>query len=75
MSKDTYRTSQLSNILGISRDALRYYEKKGIVKPIKIRQIIIDSMITTIYTLLVADFYKKRNLSMKEVKNYKKAEQ
>lgn len=33
MERNTYRTSQLFEILGVSRDALRYYEKQGIVKP------------------------------------------
>lgn len=69
MDRNIYRTSQLLEILGVSRDALRYYEEKGIVKP--------DQEETNnyrqyddydIYTLLVADFYKKRNLKMKEVR-------
>lgn len=69
MERNTYRTSQLLKILGVSRDALRYYEEKGIVKP--------DHDETNhyrqyddydIYTLLVTDFYKKRNLSMKEIR-------
>lgn len=69
MERDTYKTSQLLEILGVSRDALRYYEEQGIVKPNhdatnNYRQYSdID-----IYTLLVADFYKKRNLTMKEVR-------
>ena len=70
MEGNTYRTSQLLEILGVSRDALRYYEEKGIVKPNhdetnNYRQY--DDY--DIYALLVADFYKKRNLSMKEVRN------
>ena len=69
MERDTYRTSQLFEILGVSRDALRYYEKQGIVKPKhdqsnNYRQYNDYDM----YTLLVADFYIKRNLSMKEVR-------
>ena len=73
MERNTYRTSQLLEILGVSRDALRYYEEKGIVKP--------DQDETNnyrqyddydIYTLLVTDFYKKRNLSMKEVRKLQK---
>ncbi|WP_431027029.1 MerR family transcriptional regulator [Lysinibacillus sp. LZ02] len=69
MERNTYRTSQLVEILGVSRDALRYYEGQGIVKPNQnetnnYRQY--DDY--DIYALLVADFYKKRNLSMKEVR-------
>lgn len=73
MDRSTYKTSQLLKILGVSRDALRYYEEKGIVKPTQdernnYRQY--DNY--DIYTLLVIDFYKKRNLSMKEVRNLQK---
>lgn len=69
MERNTYRTSQLLEILGVSRDALRYYEEKGIVKPNhdetnNYRQY----NDYDIYNLLVADFYKKRNLSIKEVR-------
>ena len=69
MEKKTYRTSQLLDILGVSRDALRYYEGQGIVKPKQnnannYRQY--DDF--DIYVLMVADFYKKRNLTMKEVR-------
>ena len=67
--RNTYRTSQLSDILGVTRDALRYYEEQGIVNPKQnesnhYRQYDYYD----IYTLMVADFYKKRNLSIKEVK-------
>ena len=66
---NTYRTSQLLRILGVSRDALRYYEGQEIVKPNQneannYRQY--DD--ADIYALMVADFYKKRNLTMKEVR-------
>ncbi|KAB8133622.1 MerR family transcriptional regulator [Gracilibacillus oryzae] len=69
MERNTYKTSQLLEILGVSRDALRYYEEQGIVKPDQdewnnYRKY--DNF--DIYTLLVADFYKKRNLSIKEVR-------
>lgn len=69
MERKTYRTSQLVEILGVSRDALRYYEGQGIVKQNQnemnnYRQY--DDY--DIYTLMVADFYKKRSLSMKEVR-------
>ncbi|MBS4218310.1 MerR family transcriptional regulator [Bacillus sp. FJAT-49711] len=69
MERNTYRTSELLDILGVSRDALRYYEEKGIVRPHQdetnhYRQY----QDYDIYRLLVSDFYKKRNLSMKEVR-------
>lgn len=66
---NTFRTSQLSEILGVSRDALRYYEEKGIIKP---KQKEVNNYreydFYDIYTLMVTDFYKKRNLSINEVK-------
>jgi DNA-binding transcriptional MerR regulator len=69
-----YRTSQLSEMLGISRDALRYYEEKGIIKP---KQKELNNYreydFYDIYTLMVVDFYKKRNLSIKEVKQLQEA--
>lgn len=70
MNRDTYQTSQLGEILGASRDALRYYEELGIVKPNQsetnnYRQFDNKDM----YALMVADFYKKRNLSMREVRD------
>ncbi|UHA75989.1 MerR family transcriptional regulator [Paenibacillus sp. 481] len=55
-------------MLGVSRDALRYYEEQGIVNP---RHNEVNHYrqydYYDIYTLMVADFYKKRNLSIKEV--------
>lgn len=69
MERNTYRTSQLFEILGVSRDALRYYEKQGIVKPNHDEKNNYRQYNDyDIYTLLVADFYIKRNFSMKEVR-------
>lgn len=66
---NTYKTGQLLEILGVSRDALRYYEEKGIIKPDqKEENNYREYDFYDIYTLLVTDFYKKRNLSIKEVK-------
>ncbi|MFJ7736456.1 MerR family transcriptional regulator [Lysinibacillus sp. NPDC097287] len=69
MENNTYKTSQLLEILGVSRDALRYYEERGIVKPNQNETNNYRNYNDfDIYALLVADFYKKRNLSMKEVR-------
>ena len=69
MERLTYRTSQLMEILGVSRDALRYYEGQGIVKPNHNEANNYKKYNDyDIYALLVADFYKKRNLTMKEVR-------
>lgn len=65
----TFRPGQLLDILGVSRDALRYYEEKGIVKPNqKQTNNYREYDLYDIYTLMVTDFYKKRNLSINEVK-------
>lgn len=66
---NTYKTSQLYEILGMSRDALRYYEEKGIIKPKQKKENNYREYdLYDIYSLMVTDFYKKRNLSIKEVK-------
>jgi DNA-binding transcriptional MerR regulator len=66
---NTYKTSQLAEILGVSRDALRYYEEKGIINPKQNDENNYREYdFYDIYTLMVTDFYKKRNLSIKEVK-------
>lgn len=69
LERNTYKTSQLLDILGVSRDAMRHYEEQGIVKPDH------DEWNNyrkynnfDIYNLLVADLYKKWNLSIKEVR-------
>ncbi|WP_304942573.1 MerR family transcriptional regulator [Vallitalea guaymasensis] len=67
-----YRTGELSNFLGMSRDTLRYYEKKGILKP---KQNEINNYreynILDIYTLMVTEFYKKRGLAITDIKKLK----
>lgn len=66
---NTYKTGQLLKILGVSRDALRYYEEKGIIKPgQKEENNYREYNFYDIHKLMVVDFYKKRNLSIKEVK-------
>ncbi len=69
---NTYRTGQLSDILGMSRDVLRYYERKGIVKP---KQEALNNYreydFYDIYALMVGEFYKKRNFKINEVKKVK----
>ncbi|KYG31926.1 MerR family transcriptional regulator [Alkalihalobacillus trypoxylicola] len=65
----TYRTGQLLNILGVSRDTLRYYEEQGILKPNQTKSNNYRQYdYYDLYTIMVADFYKKRNFSIKEIK-------
>ncbi len=64
-----YKTGQLFEILGVSRDALRYYEEKGIIKPrLNKENNYREYDFKDIYTLMITDFYKKRNLTVSEVK-------
>ncbi len=65
----SYKTGQLFEILGVSRDALRYYEEKGIIKPrLNKDNNYREYDFKDIYTLMITDFYKKRNLTVCEVK-------
>ncbi len=69
MDKQTYKTGQLQHILGLSRDALRYYEEKGIISPRQNEENNYREYdFRDIYTLMVTDFYKKRNLTISDVK-------
>ncbi|GAJ99825.1 MerR family transcriptional regulator [Geomicrobium sp. JCM 19055] len=64
-----YKTSDLLEMIDVSRDALRYYEKQGILNPRHNEQNNYRQYTDKdIYRLLVTDFYKKRNLSLKEIK-------
>lgn len=68
-NKTSYKTKQISKITGNSRDALRYYEYKGIIQPQhnhenKYRQY----SDYDIYRLMVADFYQKRGLSIEDIR-------
>ncbi|MED4130665.1 MerR family transcriptional regulator [Shouchella miscanthi] len=69
MQRITYKTSELLEMIGVSRDALRYYENQGILKPKQDeRNHYRQYRDKDIYTLLVTDFYKKRSLSLKDIK-------
>lgn len=66
---NTYKTGQLGEILHASRDMLRYYEEQGIIKPKQNKDNSYREYdFFDIFTLMVTDFYKKRNLSIKEIK-------
>lgn len=66
---NTYKTRELSEILGVTRDTLRYYEEKEILKPKQNEENNYRQYdMYDIYALMVTDFYKKRGLSINEVK-------
>ncbi|WP_151734426.1 MerR family transcriptional regulator ['Paenibacillus yunnanensis' Narsing Rao et al. 2020] len=69
MERNTFQTRELADILGMSRDTLRYFEEQNIVQPNHNEQNNYRQYDNyDIYTLMVADFYKKRNLTLKEVR-------
>lgn len=63
-----YSTGQMEKIFGLSRDTLRYYEEKAIIEPEKKDNNYREYNAWDIYTLFVTDFYKKRALSIKEIR-------
>ena len=72
MTDNTYKTGEVTEILGVTRDTLRYYEEKGIVKPKQNEENNYRQYdMFDIYALMVTDFYKKRGLSINEVKKLK----
>ncbi len=64
-----YTIGQIANIMGISRDKLRYYEEKGILKPTQndnnnYRQYDLKDM----DTVLAIEFYRSLDLEFKDIK-------
>lgn len=69
-----YPTNQVYKGLGLTRDALRYYEELGILMPEKNQENSYrEYTIYDIWNLLVIDFYKKRGITPKELKAAKEA--
>lgn len=65
-----YRTSDLLNYLGVSRDTLRFYEEKGLLNPKKNSENNYRNYdIYDIYNLMIIDFYKKRGMSIQQIQN------
>lgn len=64
-----YTIGQISNILGISKDKLRYYEEKGILVPMQCyennyRQYGLKDIIT----VLSIEFYRSLDMDFKTIK-------
>ena len=63
-----YRTGELLDYLGITRDTLRYYEKKGLLSPQKNNENNYrDYDFFDIYKIMIIDFYKKRGMSIQQI--------
>lgn len=63
-----YRTGELLNYLGVSRDTLRFYEEKGLLNPKKNDENNYRGYdIFDIYTIMIIDFYKKRGMAIQQI--------
>lgn len=68
-----YRTGELLEYLGITRDTLRFYEEKGLVKPQKCSDNNYRNYdIMDIYNIMILDFYKKRGMSINQLQDLTK---
>ncbi|MBL4933119.1 MerR family transcriptional regulator [Clostridium paridis] len=64
-----YTIGQVANIMGISKDKLRYYEEKGVLKPSQnnennYRQYSLEEMLS----ILSIEFYRSLDLDFKSIK-------
>ncbi|WDV45198.1 MerR family transcriptional regulator [Clostridiaceae bacterium M8S5] len=65
-----YKTGELLNYLDVTRDTLRFYEKKGLLNPKKNNENNYRSYdIFDVYRLMIIDFYKKRGLSIQQIQS------
>lgn len=67
-----FPTSQVYKKLGLTRDALRYYEELGILMPNKnLENSYREYTINDVWNILAIDFYKKRGVTPLELKKAK----
>lgn len=65
-----YKTGELFSYLGVTRDTLRFYEKKGLINPNKDNDNNYRNYdIYDVYRIMIIDFYKKRGLSIQQIKS------
>lgn len=63
-----YYTRDLLNFLGVSRDALRFYEEKGLLNPQKNSENNYRNYdVFDIYNLMIINFYKKRGMTINQI--------
>ena len=63
-----YRTGELLDYLGVSRDTLRFYEEKGLLCPKKNHENNYRNYdMFDIFKIMVIDFYKKRGMSIQQI--------
>lgn len=74
--KNKYTTGNITKILGTTRDTLRHYESKGLLSPLQnAENNYREYDFFDIYALMFIDFYKKRGLTLDEIKNIKVSEE
>ena len=68
-----YRTGELLNYLGVSRDTLRFYEEKGLLSPKKNDDNNYRNYdMLDVYKIMSIDFYKKRGMSIHQIQDLQK---
>ena len=65
--KKKYLIGDVAQIVGISRDALRFYEKKGVIQAEKKENGYRYYSEDDIYKLLYVVYHRKMNVSLKEI--------
>gem|GEM_PF-482834 len=70
-AENKYYVNDINNFLGISREAIRYYEKQGLIKSTRNEE---NNYRTfdgfDIFRLMSIDFYKKRGFKNYEIENF-----
>ncbi len=74
MKRREYLIGDMSEIVGISRDTLRFYEKKGIIKSRKRKMDIVIIWKKIILRLMFIVYRRKMNQSLEEIERYIKEE-
>lgn len=68
--KGKYLVNELASITGMTRDTLRYYEQQGLIQPKKNQyNNYREFEFNDIYRLMAIDFYRKRDFSIKEIRD------
>ena len=74
MKRREYLIGDMSEIVGISRDTLRFYEKKGIIKARKKENGYRYYLEEDLFRLMVILYKRKMNDSLEEIEGYIKGE-
>lgn len=65
--REMYSIGEIAGLLGVSRDALRLYEKKGLIEPIKGSNNYRYYSAEDVWNLFHILFYRSINMSLKEI--------